>query len=83
MVNLTLPPTHHRYLAEIKNLLRMRSRPIFITGPPRATLEQVRLFLGARRLSYCELWVPAYATRIVLHRNFTAIISAPIPFANP
>lgn len=83
MLSLSSPPTHHRYLAEINNLLRVWSRPIYIQGPPRATIDEIRAFVGARKLSYRELWVPTYATRIVFYRNCIALKSAPTPCGGP
>lgn len=41
-----LPPTHDRYIAEVKNLLNMRCRPLCILGQPRASLRELRRALG-------------------------------------
>jgi hypothetical protein len=57
MVSLQRPPTHLRYLAEINNVIGLRVRPVCIQGQPRATVDEIRAFLGAQQLSYHELYV--------------------------
>ena len=80
MVHLASPPTHHRYLAEIKNLMAIRSRPISIHGRPRASLEQIRAFLGAQRLTEWEIYVPEHATLVVMYDDSITLKWAPSPF---
>lgn len=41
------PLTHHRYLAEVKNLLYFKSRPLCIVGKPRATMNEIARHVNA------------------------------------
>ncbi len=77
MVVLQAPVTRSRYLAEIKNLLGMHCRPIYINGPPRATMEQMHDYLGGRRLSEWELYLPAHRTLITVWDDYIALKNGP------
>ncbi len=57
MIYFGLPPTRDRYLAEIKNVLGLRVRPVCICGPPKASVCEIERFLGATRMSEFELQV--------------------------
>jgi hypothetical protein len=72
MVHLGCPQTHHRYLAEIKNILAIRVRPVYIHGTPRASIRQIKKFLGAVQLSQYELQVGD--TTIVIYEDCLAIL---------
>jgi len=56
MLFLCLPPTCDRYVAEIRNLLNLRCRPLCVVGRPRATTSELRKALGGEKLgkrSFC------------------------------
>ena len=57
MIYMGCPPTYDRYLAEIKNVLRLRTRPVCIYGPPKATVGEIKRFLNANRVSRYVLQV--------------------------
>jgi hypothetical protein len=57
MVHLGCPQTHQRYLAEIKNVLTLWTRPVYIHGRPRASVREIREFLGAVQVSRFELQI--------------------------
>jgi hypothetical protein len=74
MVHLGRPPTQHRYLAEIKNVLEMRVRPVSIHGYPKASVSEIQRFLGATRLSQFELQVRD--TLIVWREDYLELVAA-------
>ncbi len=57
MVHLGCPQTHLRYLAEIRNVLALRTRPVYIHGRPRASIHEIMEFLGAVQVSRFQLQI--------------------------
>jgi len=51
MIYFALPPTRDRYVAEVRNVLNLWSRPVCIVGPPRASALELSFELGGRLLS--------------------------------
>ena len=74
MIHLGCPPTQHRYLAEIKNVLKMRVRPVCIHGYPKASVGEIQGFLCATRLSRFELQVSD--TLIVWREDYLELVAA-------
>jgi hypothetical protein len=71
MIFLSLPPTRERYVAEVRNLLTFRCRPICMVGPPRARLWELREAL--RGLALSKIAFRVGSSVVVVTKNGTYI----------
>lgn len=56
MIYFQQPPSRDRFVAEVRNILRFRTRPVCILGKPRASAKELCLALGGERLSRGSFW---------------------------
>ena len=71
MLYFDMPPTKERYVAEIKNLLAINTRPLCIAGRPRVYIWELRQLLRGKRK--CNKSFVVGSNVITLDRNFTYI----------
>jgi len=82
MIFLDAPPTRDRFVAEVHNLIRLRTRPICLAGAPRASTRAVaREFKGHSRM--CGVYqFTAYhggeATLVTFYRSCVLLERAPL-----
>jgi len=71
MLFFDLPLTRDRYVAEVRNFLCVRCRPLCIVGAPRASLRELRVELGGERLSRNSFRVGGSV--VVVHKHCTIV----------
>jgi hypothetical protein len=80
MLIFSCPPTKERYLAEIKNLLKFKTRPICIMGKPRANINQIYLYLNSSFVFRNHCYIDS--SEIIVLQNKLYILNASIKLAS-
>ncbi len=74
------PPTKERYLAEIKNLLNFKTRPLCIVGTPRASVYQICSYLKIPLSFHNHCYIEN--SEIVVLKNKLYILNSSVKLAS-
>lgn len=74
MLYFSLPPSRERYLAEIKNLLNVRTRPLCIMGVPRVSFDSLIRHFKSNMITNNTFYVD---DNLITYCNDCLIISQP------